>query len=505
MRFPRSCGLLLHPTSLPGPYGIGDVGPEAHRFVDFLAAAKQSVWQVLPLGPTGFGDSPYQCFSAFAGNPLLISPDALVADGLMRDDDLADRPAFGDGGVDFGAVIPWKRAVLDRAADRFREQAAHPLRAEFEAFVAAEAGWLEDFALFMALKDVHGGAAWADWSPELRTRRKAALAKAKQAEAARVHRHEFLQWVFFRQWNALHAHATSKDVRLVGDIPIFVSYDSADVWANPELFFLDDDGRPTVVAGVPPDYFSKTGQRWGNPLYRWDKLARTKYAWWIQRLRATLATVDVLRLDHFIGFTRYWEIPATEETAVNGEWKPGPGAAFFDAAEKAMGPVPIVAEDLGAVTPEVQALRDRYAFPGMRILQFAFAGGSGNPFLPHQYVPNTVAYSGTHDNDTAHGWYEKATEKERDFVRRYFRTSGDDIAWDLIRGVWMSVADTAIAPVQDVLSLGGDARMNLPGRPAGNWSWRLRPGQLGERDRDRLGELTELAGRAPGAEPEPQP
>jgi 4-alpha-glucanotransferase len=505
VRLPRSSGLLLHPTSLPGPHGIGDLGPEAFAFVDLLAAAKQSLWQVLPLGPTGYGDSPYQCFSAFAGNPLLISLDGLLADGLLDRADLGGAPAFPEGRVDFGAVIPWKRAVLDRAADRFASRATDALRSEFESFVERESGWLEDFAMFMALKDAHGGAGWADWAPELRGRRKAALAKAAEAERARVHRHRVLQFAFFRQWRALRGHAAARGVRLLGDAPIFVSFDSADVWAHPDLFFLDGDGRPTVVAGVPPDYFSATGQRWGNPLYRWDRLAKQQYGWWIERLRAAFAQVDLLRLDHFIGFERYWEIPAGEPTAVNGRWVPGPGAALFEAAEKALGPMPIVAEDLGAVTPAVRALRDRFEFPGMRILQFAFAGGSGNPFLPHQYVPNTVAYTGTHDNDTARGWYATATEKERDFVRRYFRASGDDIAWDLVRGVWMSVADTAIAPVQDVLSLPGEARMNLPGREAGNWYWRLRAGQLGASELEPLAELTTLAGREPGAQEEPQP
>lgn len=496
MSFPRASGILLHPTSFPGRFGIGDLGPEAFRWIDFLAGAGQKLWQILPLGPTGYGDSPYQCFSAFAGNPYLISPEKLLEDGLLGPADLDAAPPFPTHAVDYGPVIQFKLALLDKVFQNFRAGAGSAaLRAGFDSFKQAESAWLDDFALFMALKESHGGAVWSAWEPELVSRRESALAAAREtqgvADAAESQR--LRQFLFFRQWNAVRAYAHRAGIRIIGDIPIFVAYDSADVWAHPQLFHLDGRGRSTVVAGVPPDYFSRTGQLWGNPLYRWDVLKQTKYAWWIERFRAALSFVDIVRLDHFRGFEAYWEIPAGMPTAETGQWVKGPGADFFSGLEAALGDLPIIAEDLGVVTPEMLALRDQFDLPGMKVLQFAFSGDADDPFLPHNFPRNCVVYTGTHDNDTTRGWYEHtSTGKERDFARRYLGRDGGDIAWDLIRAAFASVADMAVAPLQDVLSLGTEARMNLPGRPYGNWGWRVQPGQLTERIRDRLKELSWL-------------
>jgi 4-alpha-glucanotransferase len=491
----RASGILLHPTSLPGRFGIGDLGPEAERWLDFLAAAGQRLWQVLPLGPTGYGDSPYQSFSAFAGNPCLVSPERLLEDGLLESADLAAAPAFPPGQVDFGPVIEWKLALLARAHARHAAGSAPALRPAYEAFCRAQAGWLEDFALFMALKESHGGAAWTSWEPALVAREPGALADASARLAEAVDSQRFRQFLFFRQWGALRARAHAQGLRIVGDLPIFVAHDSADVWAHPGLFQLDAKGSPTVVAGVPPDYFAKTGQLWGNPLYRWDVLAKGGYAWWLERLRATLEVVDVARLDHFRGFEAYYEVPARHTTAEKGRWVKGPGAQFFEAVRDALGALPIIAEDLGFITPEVLALRDRFELPGMKILQFAFDHGAKHPFLPHHHVKNCVVYTGTHDNDTARGWYANAPEKERHFARSYLGRDGSDFAWDLIRAGMASVADTFIAPLQDVLDLGPEARMNLPGRPNGNWGWRFRREQLSDAVQERLKGLAETYGR----------
>jgi len=497
LRFPRSSGVLLHPTSLPGDHGIGDLGPAAHRFVDWLAAAGQSVWQVLPLGPTGYGDSPYQCFSAMAGNPLLLSPERMLEEGLLEPADLAGARSFPEDSVDFGPVIEWKRALHARAAGRFLDRGASALRNELDAWCASHAHWLDDYALFMALKDARDGAPWDAWPAPLRGRDPAALAAAREAQARGVFTHRFLQWCFSRQWHALREHARSRGISVMGDAPIFVAYDSAEVWAHPELFLLDGDGRPTAVAGVPPDYFSETGQLWGNPLYRWDAIAAQGHEWWIARMRALFEVVDRVRLDHFIGFTRSWEIPAGATDARNGRFVPGPGAELFVALERALGTLPIVAEDLGVVTPEVEALRDRFAFPGMKVLQFAFDGSPDNPYLPHRYPPNCVAYTGTHDNDTSTGWYERATPAERETLRRTLGRDVGDPAWDLIGLGQASLADTFLVPAQDLLSLGREARMNFPGRPAGNWTWRVREGALDGALGARLREQTRETGRLP--------
>jgi 4-alpha-glucanotransferase len=493
----RNSGILLHPTSLPGPHGVGDLGPEARRFIDFLVRSGQTLWQVLPLGPTGYGDSPYQCFSAFAGNPLLISLEGLVDDELLAAGDLLDPPPFPEHHVDYGAVIPYRQRLLERAAERFRSGACPALEADFAAFCAAQKWWLDDFALFMALKEENDLTTWSTWPKELVARDPLALEAARARLAASVFKHKVCQVMFFRQWAQIRRYANQRGVRIIGDIPIFVAYDSADVWANPDLFFLDAKGKPTVVAGVPPDYFSATGQLWGNPLYRWDVMAARGYDWWIKRLRMMFTQVDILRIDHFIGLHRYWEIPARAKTAIKGRYRPGPGAAFLQAARDALGDLPIIAEDLGALTPEVEALRDQFELPGMKILQFAFDSDATNPFLPHNYPQRCVAYTGTHDNDTSAGWFAKAPPEERSLAQRYFARSGEDISFDFIRGVMGSGADTAIIPLQDVLCYGSDARMNFPGVASGNWQWRFHAGAIGDWHVGRLAEMAELYGRAP--------
>mgnify|MGYP005839742989 CR=1 FL=1 len=498
MNYPRQSGILLHPTSLPGRYGIGSLNRAAYAWVDFLAHTRQSIWQVLPLGPTGYGDSPYQSFSSFAGNPYLISLEEMVEEGLLAQAALDDAPALPEHTVDFGAIYTWKLPLLARAAANFAQQGPPALQAEFTQFCAEQAAWLDDFALFMALKDAHNGAAWTEWAMPLRSRQPAAVAQAVALHAAAIHGHKFNQWLFFRQWRKLKTYANARSIRILGDIPIFVAMDSSDAWTNPSEFFLDGEYRPTVVAGVPPDYFSETGQLWGNPLYRWERMASNGYAWWLRRIRAALQLYDLVRIDHFRGFAGYWEVPAGEKTAVKGRWVSGPGADFFETVQRELGELPIIAEDLGEITPDVIALRNRFNLPGMKILQFAFSTDATDKFLPHNYRPNFVVYTGTHDNDTTRGWYEQsATAHERDHFRRYFRTDGRDPAWTLLDAAFRSVAVIAIVPLQDLLSLGTEARMNLPGRASGNWGWRLRPDQLTQEIATRLLETTLLYGRDP--------
>lgn len=495
MKYSRSSGILLHPTSLPGPYGIGEIGPAAFEWLDFLVQSGCGLWQVLPLGPTGYGDSPYQAFSAFAGNPYLVSLEALIEDGLLSEADLEDRPTFPDGRVDFGAVIPWKLGRLDAAYARFSRMGGERLRAEFDAFRAAQHAWLEDYSLFMALKDHHGGKPWTTWNTQLRDRRPEALSEFHAAQAEAVERQAFRQFLFFRQWERVHAYAGERGIRIIGDAPIFVAHDSADVWAHPELFALDPSGKPKFIAGVPPDYFSPTGQLWGNPLYRWDVHQADGYRWWIERLKAVLSLVDILRLDHFRGFMAYWEVRGRAKTAEKGRWVAAPGMDFFKTVQSVLGDLPIIAEDLGVITPDVVELRETFGLPGMKILQFGFAGGPKDPFLPHNYPVNCVVYTGTHDNDTARGWYERVEEWEKDIYRRYLARGGEDIAWDLIRGAWGSVAVFALAPMQDFLNLGNEARMNYPGRPDGNWAWRMRPGAVDEGLSARIREINYLFDR----------
>ncbi len=501
MTFKRSSGILLHPTSLPGPYGIGDLGPQSYRFVDWLSSTGCKLWQLLPLGPTGYGDSPYQCFSAFAGNPYLISPDELITDGLVTREDLDDKPDFPASRVDFGLLIPWKLGLLQKAFSRFQSSPEH-LREAFDYFRADNAAWLDDFAIFMALKEAYGGGAWNGWPEPLRSRKKTALRKAKNEYAESELRYAFYQFLFFRQWNKVRGYANERGIQIIGDIPIFVAYDSADVWSHTKLFFLDKNSNPTVVAGVPPDGFSSTGQLWGNPLYNWEEHKQDGYAWWLSRVRASLQTVDIIRFDHFRGFAGYYEIPADHTTAEYGRWVPGPGKDLFRAVDKYLGDglitpgtgLPIVAEDLGLITPDVVELLDTFELPGMKVLQFGFSGPD-NAFLPHNYVPNCIAYTGTHDNDTALGWLATAPEQEHEFALRYLGVDGHDFAWDLIRGIWKSVAVFSITPMQDVLRLGGEARMNFPSTLGGNWSWRMNENDMREDLADQLRDLNWLCNR----------
>ncbi|HDQ71736.1 MAG TPA: 4-alpha-glucanotransferase [Chloroflexi bacterium] len=499
----RLSGILLHPTSLPGRFGIGDFGAKAYQFVDFLVAAGQSYWQMLPLNPTGYGDSPYQTHSAFAGNPMLINIERLVDAGYLTEADVADAPHFSDERVDFGAVNHHKRRLLNRAFANFNTGASNEQRQSFLTFCEQHDHWLDEFALFMALKEAHDLEPWQAWEDELIHRQPEALSRWRDKLGEAIEEHKYIQWRFFEQWLALKRYANERNIRIIGDIPIFVSMDSADVWANPHLFHFDEDLQPTVISGVPPDYFSETGQLWGHPLYRWEVMAQNDYAWWIERFRMAFTQADVARIDHFRGFYNYWEVPAGAETAVDGRWIYGPGAAFFHAVTDALGQVAIIAEDLGDFDEEsragVDALQEEFGYPGMKVLQFAFAGGPNDPFLPHTYIRDCIAYTGTHDNDTIIGWYQvTSTEAERNCARRYLARDGSDIAWDLIRLAWSSVACTAVTPAQDLLSLGHEARMNTPGTVGPpNWSWRFRPGTLTDEIAQRLHDMTQVYGRLP--------
>jgi len=504
--FPRASGILLHPTSLPGRYGVGDLGPEAYAFIDFLVGAGQTLWQVLPLGPTGYGDSPYQCFSAFAGNTLLISPDKLIEQGLLRKQDVGEAPQFAAERVEYGPIIEYKHKLLWRAFENFKQTSEPSLRSEFDAFCQQSAAWLDDYALFRAMKDVRDGAAWYKWERPMVARDAGALKAAREHLHEKIEARKFWQFLFFKQWAALKLYANERQIKIIGDIPIFVAHDSADVWVNKHLFKLNKDGSPRVVAGVPPDYFSKTGQLWGNPLYDWEHMRAEGFRWWIERISAMLHEFDILRIDHFRGFAASWEIPGGDKTAERGHWVEAPGRELFTAIKNALGELPIIAEDLGVITPDVEALRDDFGFPGMRILQFAFGGDSKNIDLPHNYHQNLVAYTGTHDNDTTVGWFNSEAgagstrtaeqiERERNFCLKYLHTSGREIHWDFIRTVFASVTNTALVPLQDVLGCGHEARMNLPNSTSGNWAWRFRKKALTNRTRDRLKELAELYGR----------
>ncbi|HEX8912149.1 MAG TPA: 4-alpha-glucanotransferase [Humisphaera sp.] len=498
-RLPRSAGVLLHVTSLPSKFGLGDLGPAAYRWVDELQRAKQTWWQVLPLTPVGEGNSPYSSRSAFAGNPMLVSPELLVRDGLLKK---ADLPAddFPAGRAAFGRAFAARAKLLGVAFDRFRGGAGGSgLRTAFDRFRAAEADWLDDFALFSAIKDEGGkGACWVDWPRPLAKRVPAALAEARRELAGAVERLSFEQFLFRRQLDALRAHAKAHGVRLFGDVPIYVSHDSADVWANRHLFQLDAAGRPTRVAGVPPDLFSATGQRWGNPLYEWEAHAADGFAWWGRRFRSALRQADLVRLDHFRGLAGYWSIRASDPTAEKGKWVPAPGVAMLTALRKHLGGLPLVAEDLGVITPDVEALRDDFALPGMRILQFAF-GDDDNASMPHRHVPNAIAYSGTHDNDTTIGWHRSLDAASKRRLHAYAPEAAKDPAWALLRLTWMSVADVAVAPMQDVLSLGTAARMNMPGRGEGNWGWRMTEAMPTRDALARLADLTHSYGREPAS------
>jgi 4-alpha-glucanotransferase len=494
----RSSGILLHPTSLPNRFGIGDLGPSAYQWIERLARARQTWWQVLPLGPTGYGDSPYQCFSAFAGNPYLISPELLEREGLISNEILHNL-SFPEDHVDYGPVIEFKLKLIRHAWERFRDGRAGHLRDRFEAFRNDQRAWLDDYALFMALKDAREGEPWYDWPRELQLPTESGTFSGfmRQELDFEVGLQQFAQFLFFSQWSSLRQFARDRGIRIIGDAPIFVASDSADVWGQPRQFLLDAALRPRAVAGVPPDYFSPTGQLWGNPLYDWESMRATGYRWWIDRMRASLQLVDLVRLDHFRGFCAAWHVPPHDNTAEHGKWVPGPGADFFDVLQRELGSLPLIAEDLGEITADVHELRHRYQLPGMKVLQFAFDKPS-NAFLPHNFEPNYVVYTGTHDNDTTIGWHRTVNDHERWVIKRYFgEMDSKDIAIKLIESAWASVARIAIAPLQDILGLGTEARMNLPGRAQGNWQWRMKPDAFTDLQIDKLAELTDLYNRLP--------
>jgi 4-alpha-glucanotransferase len=507
MKFPRRSGILFHPTSLPGAHGVGDLGNEAYRFVDFLEQAGHKLWQVLPLNPTGYGDSPFQCFSSIAGNPLLISLDRLVEEGVLAAQDVAKRPEFPLEQVDFGTAFAFKVPLLSKAAQNFLSNTGKERQA-FENFCRANATWLNDFALFIACKNAHGGVAWPHWQKAIAQREPRAVEEWMHALKGEIEVIKFWQFEFFRHWQALRDYAHARGIEVIGDIPIYVAHDSADVWANREFFYLDIQGNPTKVAGVPPDYFAATGQLWGNPIYNWERLQATGYRWWIDRFRSALRLYDIVRIDHFRGFEAYWEVPAADKTAERGRWIKGPGAELFSVMQAELGELPIIAENLGVITPEVEQIRHQFGFPGMAILQFAFGNDPQGPtFRPHNYERNLVAYTGTHDNDTVVGWWNSKPgagsirtaediEHEHAFAREYLGFTDQPINWVLIRSVLSSVADTAVIPMQDVLGLGHEARMNLPGSASGNWRWRMRPGMLNEKLSSRLRGMNEIYDRS---------
>ena len=508
MKFPRKAGVLLHPSSLPGAYGMGEIGPFSRQFIQTLQFSGQSYWQVLPLGPTGYADSPYQALSTFAGNPMFISFDDLVEDGLLKSGELNDFPEFPAERIDYGPVLIARQAVLDRVCHLFSRRASPELKAAFEAFCQKQAEWLEDYALFVVLKEENELRPWTEWAPEFVHRDPVAIKRYRKQRASAIRRAKLRQFLFDRQWRRLREFAHAHGVKLIGDIPIFVAHDSADVWANQDLFYLDDRGQPTVVAGGPPDYFSATGQLWGNPLYRWDVHRERNYAWWMKRMRHILETVDIVRIDHFRGFESYWEIPAGEPNAIKGEWVKGPDADFFHALKRELGDIPVIAEDLGLITEEVDQLRDAFDLPGMRILQFSFAEDLKPNLQPEGFPENCVVYTGTHDNDTTLGWFwrepglnntetEAQIRAERSLVLETVHTDGSQINWDLIALAHRLRPHTAIVPLQDVIGLGTEARMNVPGRMDGNWAWRFTEAQLREEDLQRLRDITEWAGRLP--------
>ena len=499
MPFQRASGILLHPTSLPGPFGMGDIGPMAYEFVDFLAETGQQMWQILPIGPTGHGNSPYMSYSAMAGNHMLISLEHLRDVGLLTQADLEAFPHFPEDAVDYGRVLPAKLQLLEKAAEAFSASTDEETRTQYEQFCQERAFWLDDYAFFMALKKANGGASWSQWEPALARREASAMALWHDKLSILIAEHKYFQFEFYRQWAALKQYANDRHIQVVGDMPIYVAHDSADVWAFPENFMIDEETlEPSEMAGVPPDYFSETGQLWGNPTYNWETLQKTGFSWWLQRVKALLEYVDLTRIDHFRGFQAYWAVPEGEETALNGEWIEAPGEAFFNAVKAEFGSLPILAEDLGVITPEVEALRDQFGFPGMKILQFAFGDNASNPYLPFNYVQNCLVYTGTHDNDTTVGWFDQASEYERDRTLRYVGgLSGDGIHWSMIRLALSSIANQAIVPLQDVLGLGSFARMNSPGKADGNWAWRYRAEMLTGELRERLRELIRLYGRTP--------
>ena len=495
--FERSSGILFHPTSLPGKYGIGTLGKEAYAFIDFLKKSRQKLWQIFPLGPTGYGDSPYQSFSSFAGNPYLIDFDLLIEAHLLSEEDLRDV-FFGDNEeyIDYGAIYNQKYPLLRKAYENFKSSDNHEMRENLEHFKRENASWLNDYSLYISLKNHFNGLPWNEWAHDIKNREHGAMEHYKNELADDIEYHNFIQFLFFKQWGDVKRYANENGIKIIGDIPIFVAADSSDAWANPEIFLFDEERKPVKVAGVPPDYFSATGQLWGNPLYNWQKLKETNYSWWVERVRANLSTCDIIRIDHFRGFEAYWAVPYGDDTAINGQWEPGPGIDLFNAIKSQLGELPIIAEDLGLMTQGVIDLREATGFPGMKILGFAFDSGEENDYLPHTYTRNCVVYTGTHDNDTLVGWFQKAKEEDREFARNYLNSRADEeIHWDAIRGAWSSVACMAISPVQDFLGLGSEARINTPGVASGNWQWRLKQGVLNNELAERIAKLTKIYSR----------
>ena len=495
--FERSSGILFHPTSLPGKYGIGTLGKEAYAFIDFLKKSNQKLWQIFPLGPTGYGDSPYQSFSSFAGNPYLIDFDLLIEAHLLSEEDLRDI-FFGDNEeyIDYGAIYNQKYPLLRKAYENFKSSDNSEMKGSLENFKRENSSWLNDYSLYISLKNHFNGLPWNEWPQDIKNRENAAMEHYKNELADDIEYHNFIQFLFFKQWGDVKRYANENGIKIIGDIPIFVAADSSDAWANPEIFLFDKERKPVKVAGVPPDYFSATGQLWGNPLYNWEKLKDTNYSWWVERVRANLSTCDIIRIDHFRGFEAYWAVPYGDDTAINGQWEPGPGIDLFNAIKSQLGELPIIAEDLGLMTQGVIDLREATGFPGMKILGFAFDSGEENDYLPHTYTKNCVVYTGTHDNDTLVGWFQKAKEEDRQFARDYLNSRADDeIHWDAIRGAWSSVACMAISPVQDFLGLGSEARINTPGVASGNWQWRLKQGVLNNELAERIAKLTKIYSR----------
>jgi len=492
----RKSGIICHITSLPGKYGIGTLGKSAYKFVDFLIQTKQKLWQILPLGPTGYGDSPYQCFSAYAGNPLLISLEELQNDGWLSAEDFENEPQFDTKRIDFGEVINFKNPLLRKAFANFNEKAKNVDKIKFRNFCARNEKWLNDFALFMSLKSHFDGKPWVEWETGIRLREKDAVNYYTNELIHEIDFQKFAQFLFFKQWLEVKSYANNNGVQIIGDIPIYIAADSADAWTNSELFFFSDDRKPIQVAGVPPDYFSETGQLWGNPIFNWEKLRETGFEWWIDRIKANLLLYNIIRIDHFRGFEAYWSVPFGEATAVNGEWVKAPGTDLYRTIREKLGNIDIIAEDLGVITPEVEELRDSFGLPGMKVLQFGDYGKGTDEYIPHNFPTNCVVYTGTHDNDTTVSWYNSISDAEKQKVNTYYNCDGSQIHWTLIRAAWSSVGYIAVAPLQDILGLGGESRMNMPGAASGNWGWRFEDGDLCKvLDEGKLLQLTELFGR----------
>jgi len=495
MLLERSAGVILHPTSLPGPFGVGDLGPSSFHWLDFMDTAGLGLWQILPLNPTGYGNSPYQSFSAFAGNQNLISPILLVEDGFIALQEIEKHPHFASKRVDYPRVQRWKKKILKRAFHNFHKLAPDQIKKDFESFCQNQSCWLNDYATFMTLKDFFKQTSWNHWPDEYKFHDEKALTKFMEKNSSVINFHKFIQFCFHKQWQQVHSYARSKKIKIIGDMPIYIAYDSSDVWTHPELFELDENRNVRLVAGVPPDYFSPTGQLWGNPLYCWPKHQESGFAWWLQRFEKTLQEVDFIRLDHFRGFSGYWEVRADMPTAEKGRWVKGPGSLLFESLEKKLGNLPIIAEDLGLISKDVEELRIKFNFPGMRILQFAFSSDAHNPFLPHMYPAHSVVYTGTHDNPPSKSWYQNLPAEEANFCRQYLQSDEKEIVWNMLRCLWSSVAEFAIAPIQDFLELGNQARMNLPGTTVKNWSWRLLSSTLDEKLAQKIKTLNILYAR----------